>query len=173
LNITIIEEIFFQLVGSDRILAESEHSGIFFKQCSFPWTGAWLQFNVFYTGHTVWASSLVQSVVFNFLFKTVKQLGVWLFPECYSITNCILGINWINELQDQLLSWCQDVWVFSCHVQDFMPSLDHVRVVRLLVKHVHSFVYVKTPDLNQLPILHSSDELRRYFIKHFILYCCS
>ena len=43
-----------------------------------------------------------------------------------------------------------------------MPSLDHVRVVRLLVKHVHSFVYVKTPDLNQLPILHSSDELRRY-----------
>ena len=42
-----------------------------------------------------------------------------------------------------------------------MPSLDHVRVVRLLVKHVHSFVYVKTPDLNQLPILHSSDELRR------------
>ena len=48
-----------------------------------------------------------------------------------------------------------------------MPSLDHVRVVRLLVKHVHSFVYVKTPDLNQLPILHSSDELRRYSTFNF------
>lgn len=50
-----------------------------------------------------------------------------------------------------------------------MPSLDHVRVVRLLVKHVHSFVYVKTPDLNQLPILHSSDELRRYNTFNFFI----
>ncbi len=45
-----------------------------------------------------------------------------------------------------------------------MPSLDHVRVVRMLVKQVHSFVYAKTTDLNQLPILHPSDELRRYNI---------
>ena len=51
-----------------------------------------------------------------------------------------------------------------------MPSLDHVRVVRMLVKHVHSFVYAKAPDVNQLPILHPSDELRRYnfmFIEPF------
>lgn len=49
-----------------------------------------------------------------------------------------------------------------------MPSLDHVRVVRLLVKHIHSFVYIKTPDLDQLPILHSSDELRREIIPQFL-----
>jgi len=75
---------------------------------------------------------------------------------------------WLN--QNTVGSFSSNV---LSHGQDFMPSLDHVRVVRLLVKHVHSFVYVKTPDLNQLPILHSSDELRRYFIKQFILYCCS
>ena len=43
-----------------------------------------------------------------------------------------------------------------------MPSVDHVRVVRMLVKQVHSFVYAKTTDVNQLPNLHPSDELRRY-----------
>lgn len=42
-----------------------------------------------------------------------------------------------------------------------MPSLDHVRVVRMLVKHVHSFVYAKGTDVNQLSVLHPSDELRR------------
>ena len=42
-----------------------------------------------------------------------------------------------------------------------MPSLDHVRVVRMLVKHVHSFVYAKGPDLHQFQILHPFDELRR------------
>ena len=42
-----------------------------------------------------------------------------------------------------------------------MPSLDHVRVVRMLVKHVHSFVYAKGPDVNQLSNLHPSDDLKR------------
>ena len=42
-----------------------------------------------------------------------------------------------------------------------MPTLDHVRVVRILVKHVHSFVYAKGPDLDQLSVLHPYDDLRR------------
>lgn len=42
-----------------------------------------------------------------------------------------------------------------------MPSVDHVRVVRILVKHVHSFVFAKGPDITQYSNLHPSDELRR------------
>ena len=42
-----------------------------------------------------------------------------------------------------------------------MPSVDHVRVVRILVKHVHSFVYAKGPDVSQFSSLHPSDELKR------------
>ena len=50
-----------------------------------------------------------------------------------------------------------------------MPTLDHVRVVRMLVKHVHAFVYAKVSDVSQLSILHPSDELRRYKTFHGIL----
>lgn len=42
-----------------------------------------------------------------------------------------------------------------------MPTVDHVRVVRILVKHVHTFVYAKVSDVAQLSVLHPSDELRR------------
>ena len=42
-----------------------------------------------------------------------------------------------------------------------MPSVDHVRVVRMLAKHVHSFVYAKGPDVDQHSNLHPIDELRR------------
>ena len=49
-----------------------------------------------------------------------------------------------------------------------MPSVDHVRVVRMLVKHVHSFVYAKGPDMSHFSNFHSTDELRRYVRVEFL-----
>ncbi|XP_078362713.1 sphingomyelin phosphodiesterase 4-like isoform X2 [Oculina patagonica] len=70
-----------------------------------------------------------------------------------------LNQNTVGSFSSNVLSHGQEY---------FMPSLDHVRVVRMLVKQVHSFVYAKTTDLNQLPILHPSDELRRELIPQFL-----
>ena len=50
----------------------------------------------------------------------------------------------------------------------FLPSVDHVRVVRMLVKHVHSFVYAKGPDMSHFSNFHSTDELRRYVRVEFL-----
>lgn len=58
--------------------------------------------------------------------------------------------------------------VLSRGQEYFMPTLDHVRVVRILVKHVHSFVYAKGPDMDQLSVLHPYDDLRRAIIPQFL-----
>ncbi|XP_068678556.1 sphingomyelin phosphodiesterase 4-like isoform X2 [Montipora foliosa] len=58
--------------------------------------------------------------------------------------------------------------VLSHGKEYFMPSVDHVRVVRILVKHVHSFVYAKGPDVSQFSSLHPSDELKRAIIPQFL-----
>ena len=42
-----------------------------------------------------------------------------------------------------------------------MPSVDHVRVVRMLVKHIHSFAYPNGPDLHSQPVLNPTDDLKR------------
>lgn len=58
--------------------------------------------------------------------------------------------------------------VLSHGKEYFLPSVDHVRVVRMLVKHVHSFVYAKGPDMSHFSNFHSTDELRRIIIPQFL-----
>lgn len=70
-----------------------------------------------------------------------------------------LNQNTVDSVSRNVLSHGQEY---------FMPTLDHVRVVRILVKHVHTFVYAKVSDVAQLSVLHPSDELRRVIIVQFL-----
>lgn len=60
--------------------------------------------------------------------------------------------------------------VYFCGLSQeyFLPSVDHVRVVRMLVKHVHSFVYAKGPDMSHFSNIYSTDELRWYVRVEFL-----
>ncbi|XP_072043465.1 sphingomyelin phosphodiesterase 4-like [Amphiura filiformis] len=56
--------------------------------------------------------------------------------------------------------------------ENFMPSVDHVRAVRIVVKHLHFFANAAKPMLNISAYQHAEeaaiDELRRYVLSHFL-----
>lgn len=70
-----------------------------------------------------------------------------------------LNQNTVDSISRNVLSHSQEY---------FMPTLDHVRVVRILVKHIHTFVYAKVSDVAQLSVLHPYDELRSIIIPQFL-----
>ncbi|XP_033627089.1 sphingomyelin phosphodiesterase 4-like isoform X1 [Asterias rubens] len=78
-----------------------------------------------------------------------------------------LGELWLNQ------NMLQSKQGFRQHVREnYIPSSDHVRVVRILVKHLHFFVNSARPPLSlsayQHPEQDQLEEFKRYVIPQFI-----
>lgn len=80
------------------------------------------------------------------------------------------GIDTAHGLFPNSHMWSQ--YLFTHLSEHFMPSLEHVRLVRMLLKHVHHFVNTATPEIITSPyrtqLMSPLDEFKRSIIPNML-----